>query len=101
MIYKEIPADSVEIQAGLYAQLRTVTVGGTTYIGYNLFSAEGYCFYWLSHPENYDEEGNLKPENERSYATFMASAYKSIEEINKDVISVDASKSISTSEQMI
>lgn len=90
MAYREIPEGSVEIQTGLYAQERSVTIGETTYIGYNLFSVEGYCFYWLSDPENYDEEGNLKPANERAYATFMVSAYRTIEAVNADVVSVIA-----------
>ena len=90
MAYREIPANSVEIQTGLWAQQRSVTVGGTTYIGYNLFSAEGYCFYCLSIPENYDEDGNLKPANERMYATYMASAYRTIEAVNADIVSVVA-----------
>ena len=90
MAYREIPEGSIEIQTGLYAQQRSVTVGGMTYIGYNLFSVEGYCFYWLSNPENYDEEGNLKPANERVYATYMASAYRTIEAVNADVVSVIA-----------
>lgn len=88
MAYREIPEGSIEIQTGLYAEQRRLTIGNTVYIGYNLYSAEGYCFYCLNVPENFDDEGNLKPPNERIYATFMASAYRTIEAINADIVSV-------------
>ncbi len=89
MAYREIPAGSIEIQTGLYAHLYTYTVGGNQRSRYNLYSAEGYCFYKLSLPENYDEDGNLKPANERVYATFMAcSILDTLESINDDVVSV-------------
>ena len=91
MAYREIPEGSIEIQTGLYARLHTYTVGGVTRSRYNLYSAEGYCFYQLSQPENYDEEGNLKPPAERVYATFMACSILDIlESINADVVSVVA-----------
>ena len=91
MAYREIPEGSVEIQTGLYAHLYTYTVGGATRTRYNLYSAEGYCFYQLSQPENFDEEGNLKPANERVYATFaMCPPILSIEDINADFVSVVA-----------
>ena len=86
---REIPAGSIEIKAGLYAHLNTWTAGGRTYSAYRLYSAEGYRFYQLSQPENYDEDGNLKPENERVYATYMAcSIFDTIESLNADVVSV-------------
>lgn len=89
MVYREIPEGSIEIQTGLYAHLHTYTVGDMIRSRYNLYSAEGYCFYKLSIPENYDEEGNLKPENERVYSTYMScSILDTIESINADVISV-------------
>lgn len=91
MAYREIPEGSIEIQTGLYAHLHTWTAGGRTYSAYRLYSAEGYCFYQLSTPENYDEEGNLKPANERVYATYMAcSIFDTIESLNADVVSVPA-----------
>lgn len=89
MAYREIPEGSVEIQTGLWAELHTYTVGSNTRSRYNLYSAEGYCFYWLSNPENYDEEGNLKPANERVYATYKScSILDTLESINADVVSV-------------
>lgn len=89
MAYREIPEGSVEIQTGLWAYLHTYTVGGAARSRYILYSAEGYCFYWLSHPENYDEDGNLKPPAERTYATYMScSVLETLESINANVISV-------------
>lgn len=89
MAYREIPEGSVEIQTGLWAELDTYTVNGSPRSHYRLYSAEGYCFYWLSNPENYDEEGNLKPPAERVYATYMScSILDTLESINADVVSV-------------
>lgn len=89
MAYREIPEGSIEIQTGLYAHLHTYTVGGNQRSRYNLYSAEGYCFYKLSTPENYDDEGNLKPVNERVYMTYLScSILDTLESINADVVSV-------------
>lgn len=85
---REIPATATEIQPGLWADLKTVTLGNMTRVKYNLYSAEGYCFYSLSIPENYDEEGNLKPENERVYYQYMSTAYTTVDQINADIVSV-------------
>ena len=89
--YRPIPEGSVEIQTGLWAYLEHYTVGGRPRQRYILYSAEGYCFYQLSQPENYDEEGNLKPANERVYATYaMCSILDTIESLNADCVSVPA-----------
>lgn len=89
MAYREIPEGSTEIQTGLWAELYSFTVSGITRSYYRLYAAEGYCFYWLSNPENYDEEGNLKPANERVYATYKScSINDTLESINADVVSV-------------
>lgn len=87
--YRPIPEGTVEIQTGLWVELHTFTVGDRIYSRYNIYSAEGYCFYQLSQPENYDEEGNLKPENERVYATYMSCAINStLDVIKEDCVSV-------------
>lgn len=89
--YREIPEGSVEIQTGLWAELHSFTVSGVTRSYYRLYAAEGYCFYWLSNPENYDEEGNLKPPAERVYAIYKScSVLDTLESINADVVSVIA-----------
>ena len=88
MTYREIPSTAVEVQTGLWADQFTVSAGSITRTGYKLYSAEGYCFYEIDQPENYDEEGNLKPPAERVYATYMVSAYSTVEQINAAVVSV-------------
>lgn len=84
----EIPATAIEIQPGLWADRKTVTFGSITIVKYDLYSAEGYCFYDLTAFENYDEEGNLKPENERLYYRVMYTPYSTVEQINADIVSV-------------
>ena len=72
MAYREIPEGATEIQTGLYWHVVERVIGGNTYrFGY-LYSAEGYCFYDTLTPENFDEEGNLKPAEERLYATYAS-----------------------------
>lgn len=90
MALMEIPEGSIEIQTGLYLYTYTRTIAGTGYTFRQLYSSEGYCFWEVNNPENYDEEGNLKPENERVYVQFAALAisYTTVEQINADFISV-------------
>lgn len=83
---REIPENAVEIQTGLWAEERTVTLGNMTRVGHHLYSSEGYCFYIIS--ANLDEDGNLLPENERMYAQYASTAYQTIEQINENVVSV-------------
>jgi hypothetical protein len=78
----------IEIQTGLYLEVTTRVIAGNTYTFRRLHSGEGYCFYNVDIPENYDEEGNLKPPAERMYATYSTCAYETIEEINAHFISV-------------
>jgi hypothetical protein len=84
---RQIPLGSVEIQNGLWAYLHSFTVGGVTRSYYKLYSAEGYCFYYVDQPENYDEEGKLKAPTERVYAQFSTCMYP-FEEINQHYVSV-------------
>ena len=89
MALREIPEGSVEIQVGLYLYTYTKTIAGRERVFGELYSAEGYCFYWLSNPENYDEEGNLKPANERTYAQWKGTFLNpNVDAINADHISV-------------
>lgn len=69
---REIPAGAVEIQTGLYWHTVDKVIGGVTYTFGYLYSAEGYCFYDLTQPENYDEEGNLRPPENRIYAQYAS-----------------------------
>lgn len=83
---QEIPAGSIEVQTGLWAYWREFTVGNTVYGRYILYSAAGYCFYLPAN--NLDEDGNLKPENERVYYQYLASGYRTVEQVNANVVSV-------------
>jgi hypothetical protein len=83
---KEIPFGSIEVQVGLYAYAKTLTFGGVERRYYDLYSAEGYCFYL---PENnLDENGDLFPENERVYYQYMSTAWQDVLDINANVVSV-------------
>ena len=88
MNYREIPENAIEVQTGLWWEHRTFTVNGNTYNSGALYSSEGYCFYEINQPENYDEEGNLKPANELVYAIYMTSNFATAEAINAAVVSV-------------
>ena len=70
-------------QEGLYAELHTFTVNGLIRGRYNIYSAEGYCFYSV-----YEEETP-------TYSTIAYTPCASIEEINQTF------KSIPVSEQKI
>lgn len=87
---REIPVGSVEIQTGLWLHAVNKTIGGREYTFRYLYSAEGYCFYDVEQPENYDEEGNLKPPAERVYMQYAALAISlnTVELINAMFISV-------------
>lgn len=87
-----IPVGSVEIQTGLYLYQHNQVIGGKEYTFRKLYSADGYCFYDVDQPENYDEDGNLVAENERVYAQYAAlgigAANWTNEQINAKYISV-------------
>lgn len=88
MAVRPIPEGSVEIQIGLWAYLRIFTVGGVTHSRYLLYSAEGYCFWNDMTPENYDEEGNLLPMEQRLFAQYASTSFSTIEELNQHFFSV-------------
>ncbi len=90
MAIREIPEGSIEIQTGLFLYAYDKTIGGVDYTFRQLFSSEGYCFWNVNQAENYDENGNLKPENERVYAQWASLSinYTTTEQINADFISV-------------
>lgn len=88
----KIPSGSIEIQKGLFLYEYYKTLDNRTYTLRDLYSADGYCFYDLEQPENYDEDGNLKPENERVYTQFtmlaISQSVLTYEQINERYISV-------------
>ena len=59
-----IPETAFPFKEGLYINEYTIPFGKTEKTIWELFAAEGYCFYDLQIPENYDEDGNLLPEDQ-------------------------------------
>lgn len=88
MSVRPIPAGSTEIQTGLWAAVNSFTVSGTEYSFYDLYSSEGYCFWEVNQPENYDEDGNLLPLEQRVFAQYARTCYKTIEALKENFISV-------------
>ena len=88
MAVRPIPEGSTEIQTGLWAFENHYTFNGQPRMAYDLYSAEGYCFWEVNQPENYDEEGNLLPLEQRVFAQYASTAYRTIEDLNANFISV-------------
>ena len=88
MAVRPIPEGSIEIQTGLWAAENHYTVGGNPRMRYDLYSAEGYCFWNVNQPENYDEDGNLLPLEQRVYAQYSRTAYTTIDQLNENYVSV-------------
>lgn len=88
MAVRPIPEGSVEIQTGLWACVNSFTMNGVVYSFYDLYSSEGYCFWNTMVPENYDEEGNLLPLEQRLFAQYASTSFSSIDEINEVFFSV-------------
>lgn len=88
MAVRPIPEGSTEIQTGLWAAVNSFTVSGNTYTFYDLYSAEGYCFWSVQQPENYDEDGNLLPLEQRVFAQYARTSYRNIDDLNENFISV-------------
>lgn len=88
MAFNHIPQDAFEIQTGLWAVVNYYTFKGQTRMRYNIYSADGYCFWEVRQPENYDEEGNLLPLEQRVYAQYMKTIYSTIEELNENFRSI-------------
>lgn len=94
MAVREIPTGSVEIQTGLWAHQMHPIINGMQYSRYDLYSAEGYCFYDLV-DEYYDGEGNRIPESEvqptqRIYYQYMIlpALYDTVDKLNAQFVSV-------------
>jgi hypothetical protein len=87
---KVIPNDAFLIKEGLYVHERTITLGSLTRTAWDLYSAEGWCFYDLQQAENYVDGiigGELVPEDERVYAQF-ATMPKDEAYVTNNIISV-------------
>jgi hypothetical protein len=85
-----IPNGAFLYKEGLYIVESEITVAGNAITKWELYSAEGWCFYDLEQPENWvDGEvgGTLVPENQRVYAQYMIMA-KDEEYVTNNIISV-------------
>lgn len=67
---REIPEGAFLYKEGLYIFEKQMNVGSLSWTVWELYSADGWCFYDLEQPENYDEEGNLLPAEQRVYAQY-------------------------------
>lgn len=84
---REIPEGAFLYKEGLYIHETNFVWNGTTYYTWELYSADGWCFYDLEQPENYDEEGNLLPAEDRVYAQYSTMP-KDEEYVTNNIISV-------------
>lgn len=86
---RQIPEGSTMVQEGLYMYVYTKTIAGRQYTFGELYSAEGYCFWWNTMPENYDEEGNLLPLEQRTFAQYSTLGLNpTVEAVNAEYFSV-------------
>ena len=88
MALRPIPENAIEIQPGLWAEEVHFTFAGVARVKYNIYSAEGYCFWNTQQPENYDEYGDLLPLEQRVFAQYASTACRTIEQVNENFISV-------------
>ena len=71
---RTIPNGAFLYKEGLYVYEYTSTMGSLSITIWELYSADGWCFYDLTQSENYVDGivgGELVPENERVYAQYM------------------------------
>ena len=85
-----IPTGAIKIQEGLYLLETPFKVLGVEYIRREIYSADGYRFWMREQPENYNEDGELLPLEERQFSEYaiLASYYTTTDLINADFISV-------------
>ena len=88
MAVRPIPERSAEIQTGLWAAENHYTFNGQPRMRYDLYSSDGYCFWEVNQPENYDEEGNLLPLEQRVFAQYARTTYTTFDELNENYVSV-------------
>lgn len=70
IITREIPESAFLYKEGLYIVETALLLDGIAITKWELYSADGWCFYDLQQPENYDEDGNLLPSEQRVYARY-------------------------------
>ena len=69
-VTRKIPEGAFLYKEGLYIVETQFTFSGIPIIKWELYSADGWCFYDLQQPENYDKDGNLLPPEQRIYAQY-------------------------------
>lgn len=85
-----IPEGAFLIKEGLYVHERSFKIGKQSYTAWDLYSADGWCFYDLQQVENYVDGnigGELVPVEERTYSRF-AIMPKDEEYVTNNIISV-------------
>ena len=68
-----IPEEASLVKEGLYVHEHSFTIGEQSFTAWDLYSAEGWCFYDLQQAENYVDGvigGELIPEDKRAYSRF-------------------------------
>lgn len=85
--FKEIPVGAFLYKEGLYIFEKQMNVGSLSWAIWELYSADGWCFYDLQQPENYDEYGNLLPAEDRVYAQYRTMR-KDEDYVTNNIISV-------------
>lgn len=89
---REIPEGAELLQTGLYVYRYERVIAGRVYLAGAIYSSEGYCYYDLEQAENYDDEGNLVPAENRVYAQYqtlsITSASQTNEQLNQRFVSV-------------
>lgn len=87
---RTIPDGTFLYKEGLYILERESTMGSLSITIWELYSADGWCFYDLEQPENYvngEVGGTLVPENQRVYAQYMIMR-KNEQYVTDNIISV-------------
>jgi hypothetical protein len=87
LMQRTIPEGAFLYKEGLYIVETNIVVFNRPIVKWELYSAEGWCFYDLEQPENYDEEGNLLPAEQRVYAQYMI-MQKNEDYVTNNIISV-------------
>ena len=68
----------IEIQEGI--------IFNPTDYGGEIVAKDGYHFYVIGVPENYDDNGNLVAEENRLWCTYMSCVWKTEEKVNANIV---------------
>ena len=92
---QKIPETAFLYKEGLYINEYTLSVGKHTWTVWELFAADGYCFYDLQIPENYDDDGNLRPVAERTHYKYSKMP-KDEEYVKNNIFAIPCTEDIHT-----